>query len=64
MKTHKKYLTQAEKLVNANFFMGGVGSFNLSTQEIAYVLFLINNQKWEELEDFYNKLHLGVFGWN
>ena len=61
MRVYKKYLEQAEELRQSNFDIYGIGHFDVSIRELAHILFLLNNKKWEELTKFYKKLHSGVF---
>lgn len=61
MRIYKKYLEQAEKLRESNFDVYGIGHFSVSIEDIAYILFLLNNRRWGDLADFYKRLHSGVF---
>lgn len=55
-------LEKARALHKANFFMGGVGHFDLDEEEVATVLRLLDEEKFEELKKYYQKLSTNKLG--
>lgn len=52
----KKYKTQASELIKANFWMAGVGHFNITLDEIALVLEYLDNGDYQLLHELYERL--------
>lgn len=52
----KKYLLKAKKLNASGFWMAGYGNFDITLEELAIVLQLVEENKFKELREFYEKL--------
>lgn len=50
------FLEQAKLINSCNFHLCGLGWFNISTAEFAYILELANNGNKKELIEFYGRL--------
>ncbi len=50
------YKIKAKKLLLAGFNLYGTGNFDLTIDEIANVLELLDKKEWKELKDYYSYL--------
>ena len=51
-----RYKTKAKKLIKAGFWVAGYGHFDITIEELAIVLELIEKEDFKNLEAFYNEL--------
>jgi len=51
-----RYKTKAKKLIKSGFWVAGYGHFDITIDELAIVLELVEKEDFKTLEVFYNEL--------
>lgn len=53
---NNEYLKKAQKLKDAGFWMAGYGNFDITTEELALILQLIEENDFKSIAELYDKL--------
>jgi hypothetical protein len=53
----EQWIEKAEALIKADFRIYGIGNFDISTKEVAEILKLLSENKFDELKNHYKKLY-------
>lgn len=52
----KKYLEKAKKLKESGFWLAGYGNFDITDEELAQIIKLIEKDDFQSIKDLYNRL--------